>query len=435
MASSKVHTLARPGFWARTGNLAGQGLAESIPKEAERLRLAQGLKELGQNKDQDPFDTFAGLITQPGITAQGIQTGGELLKQRALGNAYGKVRGGKNNPTQTRALNAGQPSPSDVNFGGINPQNPNVSGNAAQPGIVNTNPLRQEALPQQPWTPEQRDERIGEYLDSGFTPDQAVARAADDETRELAVSPAQRARDEYVKGVQTEVKDKFKEQLLLKLEKDEKGVFKDITGDNIAAMQRGMERDLSLNPRATVDSVVNDWTQKALDLAKDKSKLKSMEDEGGISRLFHSKENMTRLENLSKRYKETGNSEELFNKLKSDGFGMSAPGAATIAYPLSKSVKEYTGKLKQKDHRSPERINSAKYADDIANVLKPDDSLLTIAREIKRKDPFFNVHEFIKYFSDNQDIIGLTPLQRRDLEESPEDIIPNWGDLTILPWR
>ena len=237
MGKSSFHKYPGQGFWARAGDMAGKSLAEAIPKETERLRLAQGLKELGQNKDQDPFDTFAGLITQPGITAQGIQTGGELLKQRALGNAYGKVRGGKNNPTQTRALNAGQPSPSDVNFGGINPQNPNVSGNAAQPGIVNTNPLRQEALPQQPWTPEQRDERIGEYLDSGFTPDQAVARAADDETRELAVSPAQRARDEYVKGVQTEVKDKFKEQLLLKLEKDEKGVFKDITGDNIAAMQ------------------------------------------------------------------------------------------------------------------------------------------------------------------------------------------------------
>jgi hypothetical protein len=87
MASSKVHTLARPGFWARTGNLAGQGLAESIPKEAERLRLAQGLKELGQKKGQDPFETFSELITQPGITAQGIQTGGELLKQRAQGQA------------------------------------------------------------------------------------------------------------------------------------------------------------------------------------------------------------------------------------------------------------------------------------------------------------------------------------------------------------
>lgn len=88
--SQKIH---QGNIWGRIGSGLGQGLAEQLPKEIERNRLASGLKNLGEQKGLSPFQQFAGLASTPGATPQMIQSGSELLRQQSyldsLKNQYG----------------------------------------------------------------------------------------------------------------------------------------------------------------------------------------------------------------------------------------------------------------------------------------------------------------------------------------------------------
>lgn len=72
----------------RIGTEAGRGLAEQIPKEAERYRMAQGLKQFEQEASGlSPMQQLARLSSIPGITPQMIQTFGELGKLEGVRGA------------------------------------------------------------------------------------------------------------------------------------------------------------------------------------------------------------------------------------------------------------------------------------------------------------------------------------------------------------
>lgn len=79
-------------IFGRVGTEIGKGLAEQIPKEVERNRLASGLKQLGEQKGLTPFQQFSGLASTPGITPQMIDSGSQLLRQQqyldAIKNQY-----------------------------------------------------------------------------------------------------------------------------------------------------------------------------------------------------------------------------------------------------------------------------------------------------------------------------------------------------------
>jgi len=60
-------------IFGRLGSGIGQGLAEQLPKEIERSRLAQGLEDLSQQQGLSPTQKFAKLAAIPGVTPQMIQ--------------------------------------------------------------------------------------------------------------------------------------------------------------------------------------------------------------------------------------------------------------------------------------------------------------------------------------------------------------------------
>src|SRR5574337_526588 len=93
----------KPGsILGRVGSGIGKGLAEQLPKEIERGRLAKGLEDLSQQQGLTPFQQFARLASQPGVTPQMIQSGGELLKQQGLREGIGQ-RTGRGQPISTQA--------------------------------------------------------------------------------------------------------------------------------------------------------------------------------------------------------------------------------------------------------------------------------------------------------------------------------------------
>ncbi len=77
-------------LFGRIGSGIGQGLAEQIPKEIERHRLSEGLKNIGQEEGLSPYQQFAKLAAVPGITPQMLQSGAELLRHQARGKAIGE---------------------------------------------------------------------------------------------------------------------------------------------------------------------------------------------------------------------------------------------------------------------------------------------------------------------------------------------------------
>lgn len=82
--SSNTIKLPRASLMSRIGTGVGAGLAEQLPKEIERGRLAEGLKQLGQQENLTPFQQFAGLASLPGVTPQIVQSGTDLLRQQAI---------------------------------------------------------------------------------------------------------------------------------------------------------------------------------------------------------------------------------------------------------------------------------------------------------------------------------------------------------------
>lgn len=77
-------SIAQPNIFGRIGSGIGKGLAESLPKEIERGRLASGLQQLSQQKGLSPFQQFAGLVSTPGATPQIVESGTNLLRQQAI---------------------------------------------------------------------------------------------------------------------------------------------------------------------------------------------------------------------------------------------------------------------------------------------------------------------------------------------------------------
>ena len=80
-------------IFGRIGTGIGKGLSEQLPKEIERGRLASGLEKLGKQEGLTPFQQFSALASIPGVTPQMIQSGTDLLRQQARGQALSAGQG------------------------------------------------------------------------------------------------------------------------------------------------------------------------------------------------------------------------------------------------------------------------------------------------------------------------------------------------------
>lgn len=73
-------------IFGRIGSGIGQGLAEQLPKEIERGRLASGLQQLNQQKNLSPQEYFTQALSVPGLIdrPQVIQSLENLARQRSV---------------------------------------------------------------------------------------------------------------------------------------------------------------------------------------------------------------------------------------------------------------------------------------------------------------------------------------------------------------
>lgn len=445
MVKSGSFKVSQGSLAGRVGAGLGKGLGEQLPKEAERYRLSQGLKQFEQEaQGLTPLQQYTRLLPILSGTPQGaqaLQALPEILKQQNMRQAYARRAGQENQlPPETESAMASQ---GRIGAQGQPPRNfqPQEGefvepGERGQPQIVETNPLDPNAIPAIPWSQRRKDQEITRALDDGIvqTIPEAIQYVNELERSELARPKAVQEQNAYFREQQDLADEAFTKHLETKLEKTKEGVYADITGENQINLKRSMYKDLKTDPNATIEDVANYWSNKALDLVKTKSGIRELAGKNIFSKITKGSENADKLKTYQKIYAETGNQEEFYNTLRSN-FNLSPQGAAYLAYPRSKGVSNYIEKSKSIPYMnlSAAPAHSRKYASDIENLINREDSLLAIARDFRQKDPMFDQRAFFSQLREDQDTLGLTPRQKREIAQGESEIFPNWGDLLILP--
>ncbi len=450
MVKSGSFKVSQGSTLGRIGSGVGKGLAEQLPKEIERGRLAQGLEQFNkESANLSPLEQASKLFSIPGLTPQMVQVLPELLKQQNLRQSFANRGKGpreiqgeeqltpEENSLQTKEFfqpgRIGSQGNEPTQIQGQQIVRPEEQG---QPQIQENNPLRQEAVPRKTWSPQRYEQEIGRVWEDNpnLTLQEAVGLAQANEQRYLNEPESIRKQDDYFREQQDRVDGAFQKQLETKLQKKGEDVFNDITGESLNNLKRSMYRDLRTNPDLTVEDVANKWSNKALDLGKAKSQINKLSNDDFSDKLFKGNKRREQLETYQKIFKETGDSEEYYNTLI-DKFDMSPQGAASIAFPLSTSVSKYISSMKgneKSDSISKAPIRARKYASDLENVINRDDSILTIARDLRNKDKYFDERSFFNELRQNLD--NFSPRQKREIAEGESNLFKTWGDILIQPW-
>ncbi len=443
-------------IFGRIGSGIGQGLAESVPDELKYQRMKSGLSDLADSSEGlSPEQYLAKAGSVYGISPQLIQSMGELAKTQRTRNAYANTTGSPYKqsettrtpssprilPRQGQALTQAQAQTGkEMSANGVEKSLPGENISAEQygerPQINPTNPTDEALLTRLPWTPNQRNDSIGKYINMGFLPEQAERLTADDESRDLAEPDALKKRFSDREANRKLAQSELKTQLERKLQKSGENVYQDITGEMLNNIERGMERDLILNPDSSLSDVANRWTDKALETAKTKNAFDKLANTTGLEELFKGYGTLDKLKQYSKIFSDSGNSEEYANMLR-EKIGLSPQGAASVAYDLSGPTKNYINSLKTQKTAANQLTNpqypeqhSRKIALELSEKIGKDDSILAAVWEIKKKDPAFDEESFFNEMQDHQD--ALMPRQKREIAEGKSNFRRTWGDFKIF---
>lgn len=437
-------------IFGRIGSGIGQGISESLPKEIERGRLAEGLQQLAKQKDLTPFERFSGLASLPGTNPQIIQSGADILNQQAKRDAYERranlaaspeaknyqsqsglkdIQFGQTNPNQQR----GQTVPSD--------QPRNVEA-LQSPGAAKENPLSEKFMPPSPWNIQMQEDAINDAFKNGLANTFEEANSYANQRKQLYESAPEkyRAQLEYQKGVDNEVDSLFDKDLETRLQKKGDNTFSDVPGDlqlDIKKQARNAVATGKMNPQQAADY----YTKKALDLTKDRNRVLEIANRDLSDRLlpYKKEENLKNLMDVGKSFKEMGSSEYLFNLLKDKregedgaqlGMGLSPGGAAIISFPRSGQVNGLISRTRVGKNPS---MGTRAFADELSKVMTPEDSFLAIARVMKQKDSNFDEYAFFDYLRENRDKYSSNARLKREISQGVSDFFPDWRDVGLFP--
>lgn len=212
-------------------------------------------------------------------------------------------------------------------------------------------------------------------------------------------------------------------------------------GDVTGAMQNEFLEKIYAEVDAgkkTPHAAAKQAAEKLLSFAESKQNLRSL---GSMARLFKPSETKKSLESIREKYKDFGKLKDFKDDLVSYQ-GLSEPYADAIAYPVNSnkeinnivySAKSRTGGLinrtKQAFSGSPER----EIADKISPLIKPTDSLLSIALSLKGKsfNPIAFMDQMRKNYRDGK--VSLDSRQIQEFEKGA-NFSPSLADNFLYAW-
>lgn len=445
---------------SRLGAAVGSGIASTLPKEVERMRLSQGLKDLGKMENASPFERFAALAGIPGITPQMIESGAELLKQQRMRKAYGQSQGSQGQSGQMGQ----QPQPGqdfrDVQFGqtGESPMVPASQSQAAlQPGSTEqqalTNPPSafqhpgdEKYQPALPWNQQMQDSAINEAFDTGKAENLNEAMNYANMQRELyeKAPEKERARLNYNREIDQNTEELFRNELEQRLQKKGEKTFEDVPGELQLSLIKKAQNDVATG-KMTPKQASEFYSQSALDLVKSFNIAKKNANPD-ILDMVNPKKKLERMKSLqvtADQFEKLGAGDYYYNFLTNKGkdeqgnnlgMGLSPGMAAMIQYPISQSVEKIISEAKfptfgyDNIQKETNRI-----ADEVLNNMTPNDSILSIARQLKDRQPSFDETAFFDYIRANPNKWNFNPRLTREVQTGVSDVLPNWGDIFLIP--
>jgi len=445
--------IPQPSIAGRIGTGIGKGLAEQLPEEITRGRLSHGLNQVANQRGLTPFQQFSQLASTPGITPQMLQSGAELLKQQGIRQAYGRGRNPEGAPgqggMQGETGHPMQPLPG-FNIPGrqgsvagqgqsqgqsaLTPNLPSREQALANEPAARENPLSDKFTPAAPWNQEKQEDAINEAFNRGVATNFNEASDYANRQREIYENApeAYRKQLDYQKGVDNEVDDLFDKDLKTRLQKEGNETYKDATGDfqlNLKKLARNKVATGEMTPRQAAEY----YSTKALDLAKSKNRVSEIANRDIMDKVLPHKKEQTlkNLESIADTWSELGNSEELYNLLRSN-LDLSPGGAAAIAYKPKGSLKSFLDKSNL--NIGPSNKSTKRFAEKLFEHMGPNDSFLSVAREMKHRDPLhFDERAFFDYLRENRDKYGYNPRLVREIDQGVSDFFPNWGDIALFP--
>ena len=423
--SFKVH---QPPIGTQIAAGLNKGLAEQIPKEVAQYRLSQGLQNFAQNAGNlSPLEAAAQLGGIPGISPQMLQILPELLKRQQYAQGLNAQNQSQKQPIPSGSLNAEGRMPQNLPI--VEPEE------VGQPQANPQSPFREQVTPRPIWTQERVNQERANVAGEmpWLTIPEINQEVQQREQRYQAEPESYKKIDDERRETSKRLQTGLDERLNLLLENSDPKTVGKISGELLNNLHRSAERDLISDPNASEEDIINHWAKKALDLDKARKRLEVLSKRGIVDRLTSPGKMEERLKEFQKIYAETGNEEEYANYLISD-FGLSREGANSIAFPVSKRIADFATSKKFRGNIENVGKNSRAIATSIEDIITPKDSILAIAREMSLRNPFFDKQNFIDQLREDQDIIGLTPRQKRELAEGQGSILPSWGDIFNLSW-
>lgn len=369
-------------IFGRIGENLGRGLAEQLPEEVTRGRLAAGLKNLEQQRGLTPFQQFSQLASIPGVTPQMLQSGAELLRQQ------GMLQGARE-----------RPNPSQTQFDAIR-NRPAIPLDQSRPGFVgieNTQSALQPAIPKT--LGELQDRAVQLHQESpGLYPDyqSALAGAQLEDQQRIGQNTSQQAARQTQKGVETDIRKELRSLQSAANAGIPDNVYQKVEDKALDDIKNGKnELAAAKDARDELERISRDYS--------------SIDALGNINTVLFNdpKKVRTAIRSLSKKFSENADSENFADRLVSR-LGLSNE----YAYYLAKEPRTQLEKKVRSliDHK-PESIPKL-----LAPLLEKNDSPLAISYLLSENG--IDDISWRNYLLENKDKLNLSQSQIRELEKS-----------------
>ncbi len=345
-------------IFGRIGKGIGQGLADQLPKEMDRIRLSSGLRGLENSKETSPLAQLSEVYSIPGITPEIANQALEYRRQQGIIQEAQNKNPGQDyqqqqQPQQT-ARNQVQKEPQ------IDKSRPVSSQRQEEQEPI----VRRKNTPES-WT--QRGLELHQQSPLRYrTLEQGIAQAQQEYVNEQA-------------NIE-QVNSDFNNILAEKLHKGGSESYGDVLGDLQQSFRKEAE-DAVISGKMSPKEAVRHYTGEALEFAKSRQKLKEV---GSLSWLSGTREGKKdSLSEIRKEYAKHDRLDEYKNDLISYE-GMSDAAASRFAYPLSPEAKEVVNKSTSIASKLKSSFSYDGIADKIGSSIKDKDSILGIAYELDK---------------------------------------------------
>jgi len=402
-------------IFGRLGTGIGKGLAEQVPKEMERNRLASGLKSLGEQKGNTPFQNFAGLVGTAADYPQVVQTGGDILRQQSIIDSIKR-----NEPTAP--------------IGDYKPLNQPNEG------------------PKSATRPESTEAALKPYIIPGGAEQENMARkrmVAEPHVYPNIESARQSVANEISGNVQESNSKLEKRKLEQDVQNDTEGRLKDeiqtlgakVPGKAMSKLQQKAVEDVR-SGKISPDEAKVKYGKEADEMSRAFSNILSWGNMSLVTK--NSKDVIQAMDTVRKSAKEGGYRKEAADSMIADN-GVTPQFAYATIYPVNE-IKSLNDELKSLTNIKPRiekvpglpglgglglgrpnNVNSAKETEKIAPILAramgPHGSPLSICYELEKKG--YDTNVFKKYLTDNEETLNLTSDQKDELQK-PQPSFFGW---------